>query len=207
MLLPATHRDVKVRMVDITADAQLLQNGVCLGNLSPVDTVEQQLTDAQESQSYAQLSAHATSATREVTIVQSLVDKLPAELTNVQHEQVDLLHKYEDIFSKGDYDMGRTTLVQHTIDTGDHRPIRQELRRHPTVHLDIIDQQVNELVKNDLVEPAASSWASYVALVRKKDGSNRLCVDYRDLNLTIVIHYHTWTHVWVPRTEPYGPLR
>jgi len=131
-------------MVNTTADAQLLQRGVCLGNLSPVDIVEQQSTDAQESQSGAQMSAQATSATREVTIVQSLVDKLPAELTNVQREQVeDLLHRYEDIFSKTAYDMGRTTLVEHTIDTGDHRPMRQGLRRHPTAHLDIIDRQVS----------------------------------------------------------------
>ena len=135
-------------MVNTTADAQLFRRGVCLGNLSPVDIVEQQSTDAQESQAGALMSAQATSATREVTIVQSLVDKLPAELTNVQRVQVeDLLHKYEDIFSKGAYDMGRTTLVEHTIYTGDHRPIRQGLRRHPTAHLDIIDQQFNVYCK------------------------------------------------------------
>ena len=49
-------------------------------------------------------------------------------------------------------------------------------------HLDVIDKQVDEMVRHDLVERAASPWASNVVLVRKKDGSYRLCVDYRALN-------------------------
>jgi len=72
--------------------------------------------------------------------------------------------------------MGRTSLVEHTIETGNQRPIRQALRRQPIAHLDIIDKQV------DFVEPAASPWSSNVILVRKKDGSHRLCVDYRAVN-------------------------
>ena len=56
------------------------------------------------------------------------------------------------------------------------------LRRHPVAHLDAIDEQVEELIRNDFVEPAASPWASNVVLVRKKDGFHRLCVDYRAVN-------------------------
>ena len=37
-------------------------------------------------------------------------------------------------------------------------------------------------MKNDFVEPAASPWASNVVLVKKKDGSHRLSVDYRAIN-------------------------
>jgi len=74
-------------------------------------------------------------------------------------------------------------MVEHVIETGDHRPIRQRLRRHPIAHLDAIDQQVDDLLRKDFIEPAASPWASNVVLVRKKDGSHRLCVDYRSLNL------------------------
>ena len=70
--------------------------------------------------------------------------------------------------------MGRTTLVEHTIDTGGQRPIRQGLRRHPMAHLDVIDRQVDELIQNDFVEPATSPWASNVVFVRKKDGSHEI---------------------------------
>ena len=66
------------------------------------------------------------------------------------------------MFSENKFDMGRTHLVEHTIDTGGHRPIHQGLWRHPRAHLDIIDSQVSDLLKNDFTEPAASPWASNV---------------------------------------------
>jgi len=78
--------------------------------------------------------------------------------------------------------MGRTNLVEHTIDTGSNRLIRESLRRHPRAHLDEIDRQMDELLQTDFVEPAAGPWASNVVLVKKKDGSFCLCVDYRRLN-------------------------
>ena len=87
----------------------------------------------------------------------------------------DLPRDYDSLFSKSRYDIGRTTLMENSIDTGDHRPIRQGLRRHPLAHLDIVDNQFDELMQQYLVKPAASPWASNVVLARKMDGSYRLC--------------------------------
>ena len=116
-------------------------------------------------------------------IIEPVLQKLPAKVTEEQQQQiVVLLQDYDSIFSREAFDMGRTNLVEHSIDTGSHRPIRQALRRHPRAHLDEIDQQVDELLQNGFVEPAASPWASNVVLVKKKDGSFHLCVDYRRLN-------------------------
>ncbi len=78
--------------------------------------------------------------------------------------------------------MGRTKAFQHTIDTGDSRPVREALRRHPQAHLDFIDAEVERLLKLDIVEPSASPWASNVVIVRKKCGKLRLCIDYRRVN-------------------------
>ena len=134
------------------------------------------------------------------------MEKLPTDLTNEQRQKVvNLLREYDGIFSKGTFDISRTTLVEHTIDTGDHRPIRQALRRHPRAHLDEIDRQIDELRQNDFIEPAAGPWSSNVVLVKKKDGSYRLCVDYRQLNSitykdsypSFVAHRHlSWFYEW-----------
>ena len=114
---------------------------------------------------------------------QCLVNALLSELSDQQRQQaINLIRSYEDVFSQGEYDIGRTHLVEHGIDTGDHHPIRQPLRRHPITHLDVIDQQVEEMRENGIIEPAASPWASNVVLAKKKDGSLRLCVDYHNLN-------------------------
>ena len=41
---------------------------------------------------------------------------------------------------------------------------------------------VDELVQAGLVRPAMSPWISPVVLVKKKDGSSRMCIDFRRLN-------------------------
>jgi len=87
--------------------------------------------------------------------------------------------------------MGRTTLVEHAIGTNG----QAGLRRHPTAHLDLIDQQVDELMKHDLVEPAASPLASNVVMVRKKDGPYQLCVDYKSVNSVTVKTLYPLPHI------------
>jgi len=99
-----------------------------------------------------------------------------------QRQLVDILSSYEDVFSQSDTDLGCTNIVSHAIDNGDARPIRQRLRRFPPAHMEAISEQVDDLLRQEVIESAASLWASNLVLVRKKDGSYRCCVDYRQLN-------------------------
>ena len=57
--------------------------------------------------------------------------------------------------------------------------------------------QVNELVEKGMVQPSSSPFCSPVLLVQKKDGSYRMCVDYRALNKN-TIKNHCFP---VPRIE------
>jgi len=91
------------------------------------------------------------------------MEKLPGDLTDSQLRQVsELLDKYTDMFSEKKYDMGRTHLVEHSIDTGANRPIRKGIRRHLQVYLDIIDKHVAELV------------SQFGAITAHSDGSGKL---------------------------------
>ena len=38
------------------------------------------------------------------------------------------------------------------------------------------------MLKNGLIEESSSEWSSSIVVVKKKYGSNRICVDYRKLN-------------------------
>ena len=104
--------------------------------------------------------------------LEKIMEKLPSDLSKVQKQKVwNLLLKYRTIISVGDHDIGRTDLVEHHIDTGNSRLIRQPLRRHPFQYLEWIDWEVAEMQKHGIVEPAASPWASNIVLVKKKDGT------------------------------------
>ena len=43
-------------------------------------------------------------------------------------------------------------------------------------------KQIEELLEKKFIRPSASPWGALVLLMKKKDGSMRLCIDYRQLN-------------------------
>jgi hypothetical protein len=93
-----------------------------------------------------------------------------------------LLCKHASLFAKHDKDLGRTSLVEHDIDTGDSKPIRQPPRRLAIALQEDAEKEINAMLEADVIERGQSPWSSPVVLVRKADGSIRFCVDYRALN-------------------------
>ena len=95
---------------------------------------------------------------------------------------VNLLEKNTDVFAAHETDFGRTDTVKMKIDTQGSPPIKQRSYRTPISQFPVIDEAVDQMLKNGIIERSQSPWASPIVLVRKKDGSTRLCVDYRKLN-------------------------
>ncbi|KAL9986207.1 hypothetical protein ACROYT_G000314 [Oculina patagonica] len=93
-----------------------------------------------------------------------------------------LVTEYEDIFAKDSSDLGKSGLLEHSIDTGDCKPVKQPPRRVPPYQREVIDQQIDELLATGRVEPSQSPWSSPVVLARKHDGTYRMCIDFRKLN-------------------------
>lgn len=65
-------------------------------------------------------------------------------------------------------------------------PIKLPHRRIPPHQVDEVREHINKLLKQKIIRRNTSPYAAPVVLVRKKDESLRLCVDYRQLNANTV---------------------
>ena len=115
---------------------------------------------------------------------------LPENLSLLQQQQLNELFKeYQDVFSQGDEDLGNTPLLKHGIETHGP-PLRQPYRQqNPAVRREEM-AQVQQMLSSNVIRPSNSPWASPVVMVRKKDGSLRFCVDFRQLNAATVKDAH-----------------
>ena len=61
-------------------------------------------------------------------------------------------------------------------------PIAQKPYRMNPKELDELKKQLDDMLRKGLIRPSASPWVSPIIFVDKRDGTTRLCVDYRKLN-------------------------
>ena len=100
-----------------------------------------------------------------------------------QREQaVELLNRYHRVVSEGEHSLGHTSTIKHTIDVQGSDPIKQPYRRFPLPMKQEINKEIEQMLRQGVIEPSASPWAAPLVPVRKKSGSLRLCIDFRALN-------------------------
>ena len=61
-------------------------------------------------------------------------------------------------------------------------PIAKRPYRTPPQELEELKKQIRELQAQGFIRPCSSPWGAPVLFVEKKDGTLRMCVDYRSLN-------------------------
>ena len=159
-----------------------LTPGVCIGMASPLAETPRKNDELPTMPDAACFGVTAQSPGR----TQHVMDVLQLTPGSLSPEQFNSLKRLiadnADVFALNDAKLGHTDLVQHQVDTGDHPPIKQPVRRVPFVYRDKIGELVADMEKQGVVEPSTSPWASPVVLVPKKDGQCRFCIDYRRLN-------------------------
>ena len=105
--------------------------------------------------------------------------KLDAENRERHADLMSIVRQYPKVLS----DLpGKTKLSPCRIELTDDGPIRVKQYPLPHSQRDAIAQEVKEMLRLGVIEPSTSPYTSPVVIVKKKDGKNRFCVDYRQLN-------------------------
>ena len=93
-----------------------------------------------------------------------------------------IVREFRDVFAVRDSELGATNQVYHHINTGDSRPIKLPPHRVAPGKLPDVKSEVQDMLQRGIIQPSNSPYSAPIVMVRKKDGSNRFCVDYRRLN-------------------------
>ena len=102
----------------------------------------------------------------------------------------ELLIQHSDTFAKNADDIGNTHLIQHPIDTGVVVPVAQLPHQVPLAFAKAEKNEIEKMLKHGIVCPSTSPWASPLCLVKKPDGSTRVCIDYQALNIKTTLSQH-----------------
>ena len=163
----------------LTGDLEVSE--VTTANIAALSTANQQQVVAALSKSIpSRKKAQMPQEEMELTdLIHGAIGHLPtAERDALQK----ILYKHQTCVSRHKFDLGLTDLHSHSIVMQDKEPVYHRQFPIPLDHADVIDEHVQQWIQMGIVEPANSQYNSPIFCVRKKDGSFRLCLDYRGVN-------------------------
>ncbi|RXN13837.1 Retrovirus-related Pol poly from transposon [Labeo rohita] len=106
-----------------------------------------------------------------------------SHLTLPQQQQVKQMLRDEcHAFSKSDDDIGCVPSLQLSVSLSDNTPVARTYTSVPKPLYQEMKDYLHDLIAQGWVAKSHSPYSSPIVCVRKKDGSLRLCIDYRDLN-------------------------
>ena len=95
-----------------------------------------------------------------------------------RNEFMDLANQFTNLFTEAP---GATDLLQHHIKLISDEPVRSRPYPVPYSIRESLRGDIADMIKMGVIRESSSPYASPVVVVKKKDNTNRVCVDYRKL--------------------------
>ena len=119
--------------------------------------------------------------------VDVVVQKQPTATMNQLDDHVNkedlVVDEFSDVFPDDLLGMPPDRDIEFIIEL---LPVTTPIAKHPyrmgVTELEELKKQIKELQEKYFIHPSSSPWGAPVIFVDKKDGTQRMCVDYRSLN-------------------------
>jgi hypothetical protein len=179
-----------VAMANLSGKEVKVKAGLMVGNVSSFNEQDYIVDEASRENESVLASVNGISVSSSLEELLKELPDLNLSLDSLNNEQVSrvssLLLCYKELFGKPGCGHGNAALVEHRIDVGEARPIHVAPYRAGFKERETIDKLTEDMLKDGVIRPSVSPWASPVVLVAKKDGQIRFCIDYRRLNAITV---------------------
>ena len=126
---------------------------------------------------------------------------LDSKRGQVDVEKIPVVREFPDVFPKElpgiplerEVDLA-IEIVPGTV------PMSRALYRMAPTELKELKSQLQELLDKGFIRPSVSPWGALVLFVKKKDGTLRMCIDYRQINKVTVKNKYPLHLEDVPKT-------
>ena len=185
-LSPGSSCPVIIRVVNCTDHPIVLKRQTLLGQLQLIRSVMP--ISPSTLAEWPMPQSRDTTKVNAVSTSTSCQDKWmpPVDLSHLpppQRAEVETMLREESAaFARDGEDLGRIKHLQMTIQLKDQQPVQNTYTSIPRPLYQEVKTYLSDLITRGWITKSHSPYSSPVVCVRKKDGTLRLCVDYRELN-------------------------
>ena len=118
-------------------------------------------------------------------------DLIPKPVVKLSIDELKMFNKLltsaKGLFASDIKNLGSCSVLKHKIRTRTEEPIRLPPYRKSQVEREFLNKELDEMLAANIIRKSRSPWSAPVIVVPKKDGSKRICIDYRKLNAITVL--------------------
>ncbi|GKF43097.1 putative reverse transcriptase domain-containing protein, partial [Tanacetum coccineum] len=112
---------------------------------------------------------------------------MSAKASDKKQEEIIVVRDFPKVFSD---DLSGLLPIREIELIPEEIPVAKSPYRLAPSELEELLGQLKELQDKSFIQPSSSPWGAPVLFVKKKDGSFRMCIDYRELNKLTIKNHH-----------------